>query len=159
MSSWLNEMVEHYRAMKKTRDLSSVEQRFLEEKLRQLWWEIRQEIKSLPKAEQMRVYRGAHPEKVREQISLQSIKQSILKDEVLSHYSDGKCVCVRCGFSDISALSIDHIEGGGNRQRKGKLRTSTSFYNWLKKEGYPLGYQTLCMNCQFLKRFENGEHN
>ncbi len=22
---------------------------------------------------------------------------------------------------------------------------------------YPEGFQTLCMNCQFIKRFENGE--
>ena len=65
--------------------------------------------------------------------------------------------CVKCGFSDIRSLSIDHINGRGNRQRQGKLRTSASFYAWLKAQGYPVGYQTLCMNCQFIKRDENNE--
>ena len=29
----------------------------------------------------------------------------------LLHYGEGKIACVRCGFSDIRALSIDHING------------------------------------------------
>ncbi len=31
-------------------------------------------------------------------------------------------------------------------------------YRWLKKETYPEGYQTLCMNCQALKKHENKEY-
>ena len=86
-------------------------------------------------------------------------RKQALKVEVLSHYGGGKCICVKCGFSDIRALSIDHIEGGGNRHTKRILKKSgSSFYSWLKKEGYPEGYQTLCMNCQFIKRMEQDEY-
>ncbi|KKN17539.1 hypothetical protein LCGC14_0964640 [marine sediment metagenome] len=84
-------------------------------------------------------------------------KHNQLKREILTHYGGGKLACVRCGFSDIRALSIDHIDGGGSYQRR-KSRSTGTFYNWLKKNHLPKGYQTLCMNDQFIKRFENNEH-
>ena len=83
-------------------------------------------------------------------------KGQVLKREVLTHYGNGYLACVKCQFFDIRALSIDHISGGGTRRRGGR-RSSGVFYRWLKNNGYPLGYQTLCMNCQFIKRFENRE--
>lgn len=84
-----------------------------------------------------------------------------IKVEVLTHYGLGRCACVRCGFNDIRALSIDHIDGGGYRYRtKGQLdgTRGTSFYQQLKKRDFPLGFQTLCMNCNFTKRKENKEY-
>lgn len=75
---------------------------------------------------------------------------------VLTHYGNGKCVCGRCGFADIRALSIDHINGNGNQMRKVD-GNGVDFYNQLKKRGFPEGYQTLCMNCQFIKRDLNKE--
>ena len=80
-----------------------------------------------------------------------------LKLEVLSNYSVGRLGCVRCSFSDIRALSLDHINGGGTKRRRETGRTSRSLYAWLKRSGFPPGYQTLCMNCQFVKRSENKE--
>lgn len=76
-----------------------------------------------------------------------------LKQEVYAHYGGG---CRRCGFGDIRALSIDHINGGGNRHRK-EIGRGNSFWRWLKKNNYPSGFQILCMNCQFIKRYENKE--
>ena len=76
-----------------------------------------------------------------------------LKYEVLEHYGNGSCTCVRCGFSDIRALSIDHI----NSDSKSKRISSYRLYLQLRRDGYPEGYQTLCMNCQFIKRMENHE--
>lgn len=78
---------------------------------------------------------------------------------VLKYYGNGKLACVKCGFTDDRALTIDHINGGGSRHIKGlKLqRGGSSFYHWLIKNNYPVGYQTLCMNCQLIKRFENKE--
>jgi len=155
----LVEMVETYKHLVETSDMTPVERVYLAKKRRDFWWDMRQNIQEFSKAAQMRIYREAHPEKAIQQMLLQRDKHKKLKVEVLTRYGNGKCACVRCGFSDVRALSIDHIEGGGNQQRKGKLRTSTAFYKWLKGEGYPRGHQTLCMNCQFLKRFERGEHN
>ena len=74
-----------------------------------------------------------------------------LKEEVLTYYGGGKLACVRCGFEDVRALTIDHINNDGSGKRK---RIGYHFYHWLKAEGYPEGYQTLCMNCQFIKREE-----
>jgi hypothetical protein len=75
-----------------------------------------------------------------------------VKEIVFRHYG---IACARCGFSDQRALSIDHIEGGGNQHRKAENTGSGSgFYRWLIKNGFPNGFQTLCMNCQFIKNHE-----
>lgn len=62
--------------------------------------------------------------------------------------------CVRCGFDDIRALQVDHIEGGGYKERKAK-GTWTVYYNIIKTSGK--GYQILCANCNVIKRIENKE--
>lgn len=81
------------------------------------------------------------------------------KIEVLTHYGDGRCACVKCNFSDIRALTIDHIDGGGLAHRKkiGIPASGTAFYRYLIKQGFPDGYQTLCGNCQRIKQFINNE--
>ena len=73
-----------------------------------------------------------------------------LKIEILKHYGNSLCACVKCGYDKhIEALSIDHINGDGNkhRQRLGIGGGGRPFYVWLKKHDFPEGYQTLCMNC------------
>ncbi len=76
---------------------------------------------------------------------------------VLTHYGNGKLACVKCGESRLACLSIDHINAIGAKGRRGIIG-GTNFYAWLIKNNYPLGYQTLCMNCQWVKRYENSEH-
>ncbi len=81
-----------------------------------------------------------------------------LKQEVLTYYGGGTCGCVKCAETRIACLSIDHIHGHGHRERKArKLDSTHQFYTWLKNNNFPEGYQTLCMNCQFVKRFLNHE--
>ena len=80
-----------------------------------------------------------------------------VKEEVLTHYGNGKCACVKCDFADIRALSIDHINGGGVSHRRNIKCGGSSLYIWLRKNKYPEGYQTLCMNCQFIKSAINKE--
>lgn len=64
---------------------------------------------------------------------------------VLQHYG-GHCDC--CGESMIEFLAIDHINGGGNRQRlAGIHHTGLKMYRWLRKQGYPEGFRVLCHNC------------
>lgn len=81
-----------------------------------------------------------------------------LKTEVLTQYGNSKCACVRCGESRLACLSLDHIRGGGReRHREGEF-TGVRLYAQLKKLGFPKGdFQTLCMNCQWIKRVENNE--
>ena len=71
---------------------------------------------------------------------------------VFSHYSP-KVICQKCGFSDIRALSIDHVNGGGGKQGL----YGYFLYCWLEKNNFPTCFQVLCMNCQRIKQFENGE--
>jgi hypothetical protein len=81
-------------------------------------------------------------------------REAILKKkiETLTYYGNNYCACVKCGYTGIHALSIDHIEGNGAQHRKeGTIKGR--FYVWLSKQGYPKGYQTLCMNCQTEKRY------
>lgn len=73
---------------------------------------------------------------------------------VLSKYSKGIPACKKCGNTDIRVLSIDHIKGGGSNHRR---KIHTTIYQWLITNGFPVGYQVLCMNCQFIKIFEENE--
>ena len=87
-------------------------------------------------------------------------RQLELKGQCLKHYGNDKIACVLCGFDDMRALSIDHIQGNGAEHRRLiNNRRGAPFYRWLKNNGYPDGYQTLCMNCQYIKRYTNGENN
>ncbi len=159
MESELEKMLEAYKPLDETTVVSSAEKASRYLRKQRLWEAIRQEIKDYPKALQMKLYRASHPEKAYAAYLRQKDSHKQLKVEVLTHYGNQKLACVQCGEDRVACLSIDHIEGGGNKQRKGKLRASTAFYRWLKREGYPEGYQTLCMNDQFVKRFEREEHN
>ncbi len=76
---------------------------------------------------------------------------------VISHYSNETMRCVKCGFSDIRALSIDHINGGGRKHAQELRKVGTIFYRWLIKNNFPEGFQVLCMNCNYIKKVENKE--
>ena len=68
---------------------------------------------------------------------------------LLAYYGNGKLACVLCGEEDPRCLSIDHINGGGNKHRKQLGSYGIDFTNYLIQSGLPSGYRTLCMNCQF----------
>jgi len=125
------------------------------ERLRERW---RQCFAQDPEKFRMR-WRAYH-EKNREKIRAKDYSRHlILKVEVIRHYAPSLS-CQRCGFDDIRALSIDHIDGGGRRHGRAIGIGSGSghhLYRWLKKNGYPLGFQVLCMNCQWIKAHENKE--
>lgn len=86
-----------------------------------------------------------------------------LREDTFSHY--GK-KCSVCGIDDSDVLTIDHTAQDGAKHRKElaerKGATSTSrgrysgykFYQWLRTNGYPQGFRTLCFNCN-IKAFRN----
>ncbi len=110
-------------------------------------------------------YRRTHKEKLqakyqayKERGLLLNIKRlKINKVDIISYYSNGTMKCLKCGFDDIRALQIDHINGGGTKHRRELGRTGDAFYRWLRLNNYPEGYQVLCCNCNWIKRFENKE--
>jgi hypothetical protein len=98
------------------------------------------------KREYQQNYRATHKEQIKKQRAghYQENKESIARDHA-TYYDN----------NNIKALSIDHINGGGGKHRKES--NITHFYNWLKKNNYPTGFQTLCLNCQFIKRYDAKE--
>ena len=82
-----------------------------------------------------------------------------IKVEVLSHYSpEGilKCSHTECIVSDPDMLTLDHINNDGAEFRKSqKITAGGGTYAYVKKQGYPLGYQTLCWNHQWKKQLTN----
>lgn len=64
---------------------------------------------------------------------------------VFAHYGD-TCTC--CGSAERP--TIDHIAGDGKERRLEHGR-GTSFYCWLVLNGFPEGFQTLCLPCNMSK--------
>lgn len=64
--------------------------------------------------------------------------------------------CVRCGFTDIRALQIDHVNGGGKKELK-KNGSGISYYKKILLDKNRK-YQLLCANCNWIKRYENEEY-
>ena len=81
-----------------------------------------------------------------------------LLKEVIEHYSYGTMKCECCGEPQMMFLTLDHINGGGRQERlnlsKGKGGGGALLHH-LRKMGFPVGYQVLCMNCNSGK-YRNG---
>jgi len=90
----------------------------------------------------------------REKVKRQdSIRRKRLKHLVLTHYSwTSYPSCKDCGLHDLRCLSIDHVNGGGTQHRK-ITGGGQKFYSWLKKNNFPEGYDCVCMNCNFKRRY------
>jgi hypothetical protein len=87
------------------------------------------------------------------------------KITVIQHYSpDGICQCKespcwhkgRCNVADMDVLSLDHIKGGGNKQRK-KTGNGSETYLWVIRHNFPKGFRIFCENCQRKKQHRNKE--
>lgn len=79
-----------------------------------------------------------------------------LRKKTLDAYG-GKCVC--CGEHRWQFLTIDHPKGDGQKDREPHRRIVGQFYGWLRKQGYPQGYyQVLCMNCNWVRRYDVCPH-
>lgn len=67
--------------------------------------------------------------------------------------------CIRCGFNDIRALQLDHINGGGLREVKIKGNNIVMYLSYSKNhDELKSKLQVLCANCNWIKRAENKEH-
>lgn len=128
-------------------------------KARLYYQEHKEEVKKRSR-ERARRWRSEAPEEVKEYNKLEMRAWRLrIKIKVLSHYGkEGKPVCVRCGEDRLPCLSIDHIDGRGREDRRNRGKVGNGLYSQLIREGFPSGFQTLCMNCQWVKRFENNEN-
>lgn len=79
--------------------------------------------------------------------------------EMLVRYGGDPPKCACCGEAQIVFLSLDHKNGNGSEHRRqiqrennGTAIGGNSLPYWLKKHGWPEGFQVLCYNCNFAKR-------
>ena len=87
------------------------------------------------------------------------------RENALNHYyrlydaafqAYGGYRCVWCGIDDPIVMTLDHIANDGAAQRRALRKTGAAFYKWLRDEGYPAGFQVLCMNCNHAKMRNRG---
>lgn len=100
-----------------------------------------------------RIYQIVHKLEINQPVG--SVARSINKSRVYAiNILGGKCK--RCGFDDIRALQIDHVNGGGNKEHKegGSYKIYLKIISNKNAEGE---YQLLCANCNWIKRYENKE--
>ncbi len=66
--------------------------------------------------------------------------------ECYEAYGGAFCVC--CGEANFQFLTIDHINNNGAEERRRTNNASGKCLAWyLRKRGYPVGYQIMCFNC------------
>jgi hypothetical protein len=87
-------------------------------------------------------FRAEHREELNARVAKRHREK---RDAVLNHYGT-TCAC--CPESERAFLTIDHVNGGGNKHRK---EIGRNFTEWLFKNNFPEGYQTLCFNCNVAK--------
>ena len=103
--------------------------------------------------EDHKAYNDAYRQRNRESIRNKArLYRRDLKRIVLERYGIS---CTFCGYEDIRALQIDHINNNGAEERKalgGQNVSGWRFYQYLVAKGLPDGYQTLCANCNMIKQ-------
>lgn len=92
-----------------------------------------------------RDYYRKNKTKMHEQNRKSSQKRKL---EIFTHYGGNPPRCNCCDETIYEFLTIDHINGGGIKHRKsiGGIG-GTRFYQWLKNNNFPKGFQVLCANC------------
>ena len=85
-----------------------------------------------------------------------------LKLQAFDAYGGRICSCKNCperANPNVTFLTLNHIGGGGTKHRKeiggsrntggGVSLAGIETYRWLRKRGYPKGFNVLCWNCQW----------
>jgi len=108
------------------------------------WYEANKERARKMKREKMREYRAANPEKHRK---ISRDAKARLRKKIYDLYGES---CVLCGFTNLTALTLDHILGNGKIERE--LLGERGVYLRATRQYLPNEYRILCMNCQFIER-------
>ena len=95
---------------------------------------------------------------------IRAVRKSQLnnKMKVFKKYSNGKIKCEICENNDMDVLTLDHINGGGNKHRRelgGSNFCGGTFYTWIIKNNYPDGFRVLCRNCNFKEYLKSKNKN
>ena len=74
-----------------------------------------------------------------------------LRDAVFAAYGGARCNCPGCTVTEPEFLQIDHIHNDGAAHRRQLGGSGNHLYLWLKRHGFPAGFQVLCANCNYAK--------
>lgn len=77
-----------------------------------------------------------------------------LRHEAMMAYGGYECAC--CGETEPGFLTLDHANNDGSSHRKEIGNRGAGIFAWLKKHGYPKGFQILCFNCNCGKARNKG---
>lgn len=101
----------------------------------------------------LRSYRKFREDRIRQHKK----REKQRKDIVFTYYGGYICAC--CGEDEQLFLTIDHVnnDGADHRREMGTPHQSGQrLYRWLVKNGFPDGFQVLCMNCNYGKHQNGG---
>lgn len=87
---------------------------------------------------------------------LSKIRWAELRKALITQVSNGENKCKRCGFSDIRALQVDHVNGGG-RKEVNNVKFRNPFRYGKQIALAQENYQILCANCNWIKSYEKNE--
>jgi len=80
------------------------------------------------------------------ELVVQKHRKLLEKQTVINFYGN---ICANCGFTDITKLTIDHIDNTGSKHRKTGIG---DIYGWLYRNNFPIdNFQLLCYNCNCTK--------
>ena len=68
---------------------------------------------------------------------------------VLSHYSNETMRCACCAQDEVLFLTIDHVKDDGAAHRR--QTRNANIYSWIVRQGFPPGFQILCITCNLAK--------
>ena len=107
-----------------------------------------------------RLYAMEYYYKNPEMMRIQNAKtKAKLRKELLETYGGIPPKCACCKEKHIEFLELDHINGGGTKERI-KYGAGTGLYCFLRKNKYPKGYRILCSNCnQAIGKYGKCPHN
>ena len=118
------------------------------EKVKEGWkmWYLKNKVKF---AEKNKKYRETHPEYFHNHRTKHRM-------EIISILG---IMCANCGFDDIRALQVDHVNGGGSIHRRNSK--SSIYYKEILEEikSGSKKYQILCANCNQIKKYTHREYN
>jgi hypothetical protein len=104
------------------------------------------------KAEKGHVVCREHIKKSKE-VSRRNVKT--LKEAALNHYGNHRCNWPMCKITDSDMLTLDHVKDDGAKARKKVRRLGVVLFGYLRKHGWPIGFQVLCGNHQLKKELMN----
>lgn len=73
-----------------------------------------------------------------------------VRQKVIDAYG-AKCAC--CGEARPEFLALDHVNGGGAKQRRNGFSTSGSIYRFAIQNNFPATFRLLCHNCNLSRGF------